>query len=221
MRPPGRAAVRSALAVCGVLAALLAARDGRAEASWATTQAVELTRQGREHATRGEASVGARRFLDAIGFDPTYAPAYLALGRLHEATGDPAEAERAYSMGIDHVARWAEGLRARARLRARLGRVTEAVADLEGAADVDPDDLALLAELEEAYVATRSLAAALAVARRREALAARSVDAAGVAEARLRVRALTLLVGEVDPVAAGGRDRGLVRSALARLAQRR
>ena len=96
-----------------------------AEASWATLQAVEMTRQGREHATHGDTSVGMRRFLEAIKFDPTYAPAYLALGQLHEATGDPAEAERAYSMGIDHVARWADGLRARAKLRSPFAREWE------------------------------------------------------------------------------------------------
>lgn len=222
MRPPGNAAARRTLALGAVVGALASAPgDARAEASWATTQAVELTRQGRDHATRGDAAVGARRFLDAIGFDPTYAPAYLALGRLHEAAGDPAEAERAYSMGIDHVARWAEGLRARAKLRARLGRPAEAVADLEAATEVEPDDPAILAELEEAYVTVRALAAALSVARRRELIAVRQADRGAIAEAHVRVRALTLLVGDADPVVAGARERGLVRSALARRALRR
>jgi tetratricopeptide (TPR) repeat protein len=224
LRLPGIAAARRALALALAASVGLvvgAPAQARAETSWATAQAVEMTRQGQEHATHGDASVGARRFLDAINFDPTYAPAYLALGQLYEASGDPVEAERAYSMGIDHVARWADGLRARARLRARLGRPAESVGDLEAAADAAPDDPALLVELEEAYVSTRSLVAALAVARRREALAARHADRGALSDARVRVRALALLVGEVDPVTAGERDRGLVRSALARLARRR
>lgn len=216
MRPP-----RSALALLVVAAVFVASGAARAEPSWATVQAAEMTRQGRDNAARGEASVSARRYLDAIAFDPTYAPAYLALGELHEATGDPAEAERAYSVGIDHVPGWTAGLRARARLRARLGRRLEAVRDLEAAASSSPEDGALLVELEEAYVASGALPPALAVARRRAALAAASPDRGAAQDARVRVRALALLVGDVDPVAAGERDRGLVRSALARLARRR
>ena len=169
MRPPEAAtALRFAFALLVAAGVVLGtASDVRAETNWATLQAIEMTRQGSEHAARGDGSVGVRRFLEAIAFDPTYAPAYLALGELHEASGDPAEAERAYSMGIDHVGRWAGGLRARAKLRARSSRLTEAIADLEAAADVEPEDAALLLELEEAYVANRALVAALAVARRR------------------------------------------------------
>src|SRR4051794_9308471 len=66
--------------------------------SWATSQAAELPRQGKEHAARGEGATATRRYLDAIGFDATYGPAYLALGALHEQAGDPREAERAYTM---------------------------------------------------------------------------------------------------------------------------
>lgn len=198
-----------------------AARAARAEESWATAQAAELTRQGREHAAHGDGSVGVHRFLDAIAFDPTYAPAYLALGQVEEAAGDPAEAERAYSMGIDHVARWADGYHARARLRARMRRPLEAVADLQAAVDLEPGNGTYLRELEDAYVAQRSLLAALEVARRREAIASRLGDARELADAHLRARTLGLLVAEVDPVNAGAQERGLVRSALARLARRR
>ena len=210
-------------AVCILIAGAIVvhASEARAEASWATQQATEMTRQGLEHAGLGDSAVGARRLLEAISFDPTYAPAYLALGRLHEASGDFAEAERAYSMGIDHVGRWAEGLRARAKLRAKLGRPLEALADLASAAELDPNDAALLLELEEAYVGQRVLVAALAVARRREVLAGKQGDARAATDARVRVRALALLIGEVDPVIAGARERGFVRSALARHARRR
>lgn len=183
---------------------------------WATRQAAEMTRQGRDHLSHGDVFIGAQRVREALEFDPTYAPAYLALAQSCETNGDLREAELVYSVGIEHVARWAEGLRARARLRTRLGRSVEALADLEAAAAIEPNDVPLLVELEEAYVARRLLAAALAAARRCEAVLCRSGDASAASEARVRVRALAFLVGDLDPVNAGARNRGLARSALAR-----
>src|SRR5262249_15124865 len=69
--------------------------------SWATAQAAQRTKLGREHAAQGEVDAAVRSYLDAIGFDATYGPAYLALGDIQAARGDVAEAERAFSMGID------------------------------------------------------------------------------------------------------------------------
>jgi tetratricopeptide (TPR) repeat protein len=193
----------------------------QAAVSWATSQATEMTRQGREHATRGDGLTAAKRYLDAIGFDPTYGPAYLALGGQHEAGGDPREAERAYSMGIDHVPGFAEALLARGRLRARLGRADEAVGDFEAAAAVAPEGIAILKALAGAYVAQKALPAALAVTRRMETMAEAQGDTRAAAEARVGVRALATLVGEVDPVSAGKSGRGVVRRAIWLLASRR
>ena len=204
----------AAVAICLWLAAPDAAW---AQASWATTQAAELTRQGKEHADRGDVDVASRRFMEAITLDGTYGPAYLALGAVREASGDPAEGERAYSLGIEHVPGFAEGLAARARLRARQRRLADALGDFEAAAKLRPDDLALLPELANAYVAVQALPAALAVARRIEALLADG-DPRALADARLRSRALGALVGELDPVIAGATGRGSVRRALAAVA---
>jgi tetratricopeptide (TPR) repeat protein len=198
------------------------ARESGAPAlSWATSQAAELTRQGKEHLARGEVETAARRYLDALAFDATYGPAYLALGALHEGGGDPKEAERAYAMGMDHVAGFPEAHLARARLRARLHRPAEAIADLEAAALLRPEDIGILRELSLAYVAVRALPAALAVTRRIAELSDQQGDARAGAEARVTVRALTLLVGDADPVFAGAASRGPVRAALARYGQRR
>jgi tetratricopeptide (TPR) repeat protein len=188
---------------------------------WATSQATELTRQGREHAARGESEIAMRRYLDAINFDPTYGAAYLSLGALQEAVGDPREAERTYSTGLDHVTGFAEGHRARARLRIRQKRVMEAVGDLEAAVGYQPADVGSLRELASAYVSVGALPAALMVTRRVAAVAEEAGETKVVGEAKVSARALSLLVGAVDPVVAGARGRGAVRNALAGLARRR
>jgi tetratricopeptide (TPR) repeat protein len=207
-----------------LLAALLAtaragAEDGGAPAeppatSWATAQAIQRTRLGHQHVTRAEQEAALRAFLDAIGFDATYGPAYLALGEAYEARGDVLEAERALSMGIEHIAGFFEALSRRARLRARLHRSSDAIADFEAALALRPDEQAVLRDLAGVYIAARALPAALAVTRRRRSVAEAQGDQRGAGEARAEATALAWLVGEVDPVTAGGQNRGVVRRAL-------
>lgn len=195
--------------------------DDPAAVSWATTQAIELSRQAREHAARGDAGVAITRYVDALKLDPTYGPAYLGLAAMYEARGDTLEAERTYAVGLDHVPGFGEALVARARLRARAHRNEEAVGDLEAALALDGDAVPVLRELAAAYVAARALPAALAVARRMIAAAEVHHDAAAAGEARIKVKALSLLVGELDPVVAGKAGRGAVRHALWLGARRR
>jgi tetratricopeptide (TPR) repeat protein len=207
--------------LAGVLSLAGAGRHAVAgETTWATRQAEELSRQGARHASRGEVDLAQRRYRDALDLDPTYGPAYLALGRLHEAAGDTRESERAYSTGIDHVAGFAEGYVARARLRIRLRRHQEATEDLRVAVTLRPDDAPLLQELSSAYVAIGALPAALAVTRRMGVLAETRGDGEATRKSRLAASALARLVAEADPVtnAAG---RGPVRQALATHARRR
>lgn len=189
--------------------------------SWATTQAVELSRQARDHAARGEPDAAITRFVEALRLDPTYAPAYLGLAAQYEARGDAREAERTYAVGLDHVPGFTDALVARAKLRARAHRHEDAITDLEAAIGVDGDALPVLRELFAAYTAIRALPAALAVARRMVAVADAQRDAAAAGEARVKARALGLLVGEIDPVTAGRAGRGAVRSALSAGARRR
>jgi tetratricopeptide (TPR) repeat protein len=185
-----------------------------APASWATSQAAELTRQGRAHAAHGEASLAIERYLAAVGFDATYGPAYLALASAYEAAGDVKEAERTYAVGIDHVPGFADALLGRGRLRAALHRMSEALADFEEAASLRPDAIGVLRELYGAYVAAGALPAALAVTRRIAVLADDQRDARAAAEARVGSKALALLVGDADPVTAGKTGRGEARRAL-------
>jgi tetratricopeptide (TPR) repeat protein len=183
--------------------------------SWATAQATELSRQAQAHVARGETETAVGRYVEAVKLDPTYGPGYLGLAAVYEARGDYAEAERTYAVGLDHVPGFADALVARGRLRARLHRVADAVADLEAAATLAPETLAVLRELTVAYVAAGALPAALSASRRVAALAEAQQDAAAAAEARVRVKALALLVGDADPVTAGRTGRGPVRRALA------
>jgi tetratricopeptide (TPR) repeat protein len=215
VRPSGCTPWLTSLALALALATGSArADDAPPPVSWATAQAAESARAGREHASRGEPDAALRSFLDAVAFDVTYAPAYLALGEMYESRGDVTEAERAYSMGIEHVAGFVDALVGRARLRARARRSAEAIADLEAAAGLRPDAQSILRDLVGAYVAFGALPAALAVSRRRIAVAEAQGDRRGASDARAEARALAGLVREADPVVAGGRGRGAVRRAL-------
>ena len=204
--------------VCALVGA--AHGDQDTSTSWATSQATELTARGKADAARGDAASATRRYLEAIRFDATYAPVYLALGQLYEQTGAPRDAERAYAMGIEHVAGFVEARVARAHLAVRGKRWDDAAIDLDAASRARPDDLGLLRELLQAYNAADAQPAALATARRMEATAARLGDATATNEARVLSRALSLLLGEADPVAAGRASRGDVRRALALFAAR-
>jgi len=207
-----------------VLALAVAPSPGGARAqgaSWATTQAEQLTAQGRAHAAQGDMASAAKRYLEALGFDATYGPAYLSLGALHEAAGEWREAERTYTVGMDHIAGFADGLVARARLYARQGRMKQAIADYEAARAARPDDTQILRALGEALIATGALPAALAVERRIAALCEARGEARAASEARAAARALSLLVAGADPVVAGAKERGPVRRAIARLAHPR
>lgn len=195
------------------------AQAAASEPGWATAQAAELTRQGAAAAARAEVDLASLRYLEAIGFDATYGPAYLGLGALREQQGDARGAEDAYSRGVDRIVGFADGLRARGALRLRQRRAAEAVGDLAAASALRPDDAALAEELAQGYLAAGAFPAALATTRRAAALHAARGDAARHAEAQRRARALSILVGEADPVRAGAGGRGPVRNALARFAR--
>lgn len=202
-----------------IFAALLVASPALAEESWATTRARELVEQGRRQADGGHLDVATARFREAVQMDSTFGPAYLAWGALLEAARDDAEAERVYAMGIAHVARFADGYAARGKLRARQRRFEEATRDLRAAARLRPDDLPLLGALGEALLREGAWPAALAVQRTLLRLATEQGEIEAARRAAVQIRALMTLLGELDPVVAGARDRGEVRSAVARWAR--
>ena len=216
-RGAGIAAATTLLVVGLVLVGSLALPEkSAADENWATQRARELVVQGDGHREQGHVDLAIERYRQAIEIDPTFGQAYLALGRLRESTGDLLEAERTYAAGIEHINGFAEGLLARGELRAHTAKPDAALSDMMAALALHDDDMAALRRVRETSIALGRLPVALAVDRRLGAVAHDKGDAAAEHEAAVTASALEMLVGFVDPVAAGT-DRGAVRIALAKL----
>lgn len=181
--------------------------------------AAELTRQGVEHVKMGDDLVAIRRFAEAIALDPGFGPAYLELAAARERAGDYGEAERTYDIAMARIPQYLAALRARAALYRRLGRPDKELTDLETAARLseEPD---VLSDLAQRYIEARAWPAALAVWRRSRVHAEMMGDEQAARAASIHVRALSILAGELDPVAFGATSRDWVRRAEASVARR-
>jgi tetratricopeptide (TPR) repeat protein len=212
------AARRAVLVAAIVLLGSHRARSEERNADWGSA-AAELTRQGQEHARRGDDALALRRFAEAVRLDPTYGPAYLELAAARERGGDFDEATRTYDVAIEHVPDYIAAFRARAALLRKTGDFTREIADLEHLARIaeGPDTLRALATR---YAEVKAWPAALATFRKLRAWAEEHGDEPLRRDAHLQVRALTVLSAELDPVMAGKVDRGWLRRALASIARR-
>jgi tetratricopeptide (TPR) repeat protein len=185
---------------------------------------VELVRQAREHESARRDDLAARRYTEALGLDPTCEEAYLGLGQLRARTGDAREAERVYSVALEHAPQLRAALAGRARARRAMGARDAAEMDLEAYLATERD-VAAMRELAAWYGEDGRTAAQLAAWRRILAGAAAAGDAALGHEARTMVRALQIMVGPADPVVSppeapeGVRERG-DRRAMAAIARR-
>jgi tetratricopeptide (TPR) repeat protein len=172
-----------------------------AAAPAAASSAAELVRAARAHEAAREDDLAVRRYMEALALDPTYEEAYLGLGSLRARRGDLREAERVYSVAIEHV----PGLRAarlgRAYVRRALGARAEAVDDLLAGGEDDPAAMRILAGW---YGEEGQTPAQLAVWRRIAARAEAMPDAVLLHEARAMIRALLIIVGPADPAAMPG-----------------
>jgi len=202
----------------GATAVVVGTSRARADdpSGW-NTAAAELTRQGVQHASEGNEALATRRFAEAAALDPSYGPAYLELGRARERAGDLSEALRVYDVAVSHVPRFTAGYRARAAVERRLGLVERELDSLQAASRLS-DDPDVLRDIAARYVENHAWPAALATWRRVLVLEESAGEARPAREATLHVRALALLCGELDPVTAGQRGRGWVRSAEAKIA---
>lgn len=182
-----------------------------APATASASSALELVRIAKAHEVAREEEIALRRYMEALTLDPTCDEAYLGLGALRARRGDLREAERVYSVALEHVPALTAARTARAYVRRSLGLRAEAVEDLLTAAgpSEDPKVLRVLAAWhgEDGHVPAQ-----LAVWRRIAARAESGDDAVLAHEARTMVRALVILVGPADPVLD---DRNAVRRALA------
>lgn len=206
----GRVLAATALAI----ALLGGARSAHA------SSALELVRIARSHEVAHEDDVAVRRYMEALSLDPTCDEAYLGLGSLRARHGDLREAERVYSVALEHLPDLRAARSARAYVRRALGMHAESVDDLLTAAGTE-DDVAALRVLATWYGEDGQTPAQLAVWRRIAARAETAQDAVLLHEARTMVRALVILVGPADPAASPADDRNGVRRTIAAIAMRR
>ncbi len=203
--------VALALPVGGVLVA-------HPRTATAMSSSDELVRQARAREAAHEDDVAARRYNEALRLDPTHGDAYLGLGALRIRGGDFREAERVYSVALEHVPSLRRAMAGRARARWALGQRDAAVAEMELYLTYEPN-IASLRELADWYGDDGKAPAQLSAWRRVVVLAVDAGDAAILREARIKVRALQILVGPADPVAAPI-DPSPTRRAIAALAKR-
>lgn len=190
--------------------------------SWATRAARELVDRAAQARSSGDAGRALAWLTEAIRMDPSYGPAYFALGSLREALGDLGEAERVYDLALRLPSATAEALARRAGLRRRRGDSRGALSDLAASLERAPDHLERLETLAGWYVEASNWIGALSSLRRvLVLLEQREASSAEVRDARTRVRALMVLAAELDPVRVGSHDHPhWVRRTMARVADR-
>jgi len=154
----------------------------------------------------------------AIAEDSRCGAAYLALARLRAGLGDYAEADVLYARAIHLRPVADEALRARALMRRQQGKMVDALRDMAVYAELAPNDVSRLETLATVYIEIKAWAAALATYRRITRLHELQANSDEAASARIKVRALSLLAADADPVRLGAsEDHGWTRRALARL----
>src|SRR5207253_10180861 len=110
--------VRRALAAATLGLLLVTFRASPAQAS----SALELVKIARAHESARQEELALRRYMEALTLDPTCEEAYLGLGSLRTRRGDLREAERVYSVALEHVPQLRAARTARAWVRLALGR---------------------------------------------------------------------------------------------------
>ncbi len=180
------------------------------------SSALDLVRRARAHEAAKEEDLALRRYMEALALDPTCEEAYLGLGDLRARRGDLREADRVYSVALEHLPGLREARRARAYIRRALGLRADAIEDLLHAGDGDVPALRVLASW---YGEDGQTPAQLAVWRTIAARAEATQATVLLHEARTMVKALVILVGPADPAAAPPDNRG-VRRLVATLAKR-
>lgn len=161
----------------------------------------ELLREARAHEAAHDEDRALRCYTDAIALDGACAECYLGLASLRMRLGDPREAERVYSLGLERVPSMHVALVGRARARRANGKSLEAARDIEDYAGKEGDPRALR-ELARWHGEDRALAMQLAVWRKILVSAAAREDEPLAREARTMIRALQIVLGPVDPVSA-------------------
>ena len=183
----------------------------------AASSALDLVRTAKAHEAAKEEDRAVRLYMEAIALDPTCEEAYLGLGSLRSRQGDLREAERVYSLALEHLPALRAARLGRAYVRRALGARAEAVEDLSTGGEEDPTAMRILASW---YGEEGQTPAQLAVWRRIAARAEATADPVLLHEARTTVRALLILVGPADPAAMPATDDRNLRRVAATLARK-
>lgn len=162
------------------------------------SSALELVREARAHEASREDDVAVRRYMEALGLDSTCEEAYLGLGSLRTRHGDLREAERVYTVALEHVPSSHAARVARAYVRRKLGARAGAIEDLTADGQ---EDLAALEVIARWYGEDGETPAQLSVWRKIATTAEDRGDTRLLQEAQTMVRALVILVGPADPAA--------------------
>lgn len=174
----------------------------------------QLSERAARYVTAARITEAIGAYTEAIRLDPSNGGALLALGRIRLQLGELGEAELLFSTAARLRSVATDALVERAHLRHGQQRDTEAIADLERAVDLAPEDTARAEELSAWHVAHRAWLPALAVWRR----AAAGAEGDSLRRATVQVRALAVLAADLDVVRAGASaDHSWTRRALARL----
>ena len=177
--------------------------------------ALDLVQIAKGYEASHQEEIALRRYMDALDLDPLCAEAYLGLGSLRARRGDLREAERVYTVALEHIPGLREARLARALVRRGQGATDEAIDDLLGSSD----ELLALRTIASWYGEDGKTPAQLAIWRKILVRAESQQLPALVKEARTMVRALVILVGPADPAAAPSDERALRRT-LATFARR-
>jgi tetratricopeptide (TPR) repeat protein len=185
--------------------------------SWATRSARRWYDRGQHHERHRSYARALDAYARALQADATFGPAYLAMGRLREQIADFDEAELIYDRAIRLPVVAAEALARRAVMRRKLGRLSEALRDIEAAVQTGTEEPRHLELGAQWYVEARNWSAALAWHRRLESALRGQGDTQRADQVHLQVRALVVLAGDTDPVSAGRDHPSWVRRSLATL----
>src|SRR5512135_1397664 len=131
--------LRRLVGVLAIVAGSLVARP--AEAS----SALELVRIAQAHEAAHEDDLASRRYMEALALDPTCDEAYLGLGALRARRGDLREADRVYSVALEHMPQLRAARTQRAYVRRAMGYREEAIGDLLAGAEDDPAAMRVVA----------------------------------------------------------------------------
>jgi tetratricopeptide (TPR) repeat protein len=189
-----------------------------AEPALANAGSDDLVRQGKLHEACDEVDSAFRSYTDALALDPTSRDAYLSLGALRLHRGQAREAERVYSMALEHVPTLNEALAGRAHARRALGARDLADRDLADYAKMT-DSVASWRELATWYGEEGRFTAELSVWRGLLDFADTHSDAALASTCRSEIRALVVLAKPIDPAAYPATN-DFTRAALANIARR-